>query len=249
MKSLSFLSGAILLLFGFTSFVYSQNRFQYSDGHFSFNLPTEWERIPDDVVRQYHDEMLKKTGATARVPDLVFKKRVAKSPFELPYFLVNVLEQDVDDSMIKRYISSIQKSPQGEVSEPGHVARVPSITEPVYDKKKKLIIISIDSRVGHGEQETEIRGHFAVFFFKQGIVTYNFYARKDDISEYRPAFKGIIDSVIFDKGYEYKSGLFKDTLIRKSAIVAGLLIALALLFRYIWVKKRTEANVDHGDVV
>ena len=108
MKSLSFLSGAILLLFGFTSFVYSQNRFQYSDGHFSFNLPTEWERIPDDVVRQYHDEVLKKTNATARIPDLAFRKKVAKSPFDLPYFLVNVFEQDVDDSMIKGYLSSIQ---------------------------------------------------------------------------------------------------------------------------------------------
>ena len=97
-------------------------------------------------------------------------------------------------------------------------------------------------RVGHGEQETDITGHFAVFFFNDGIVAYNFYARKDDISEYMPAFKGIIDSVTFDKGYEYKSGLFEDALIRKSAIVAGLLIALALLFRYIWVKKRTEAN-------
>ncbi len=242
MKSLSFLFGAILLLFGFTSFVYSQNRFQYSDGHFSFNLPQEWERISNDVVREYHDEMLKKTNATARIPDLAFKKRGAKSPFDLPYFLVNVFEQDVDDSMIKGYISSIQKSPQGEVSEPGHAVRVPSITEPVYDEKRKLITFSIDSRVGHGEQETDITGHFAVFFFKEGIVTYNFYAGKEDISEYRPAFAGIIDSVTLDKGYEYKSGLFEDALIRKSAIVAGLLIALALLFRYIWVKKRTEPN-------
>ncbi len=242
MKSVSFLSGAILLLFGFTSFVYSQNRFQYSDGHFSFDLPAGWEGISNDVVREYHDEMLKKTDATARVPDLAFKKRTAKSPFDLPYFLVNVFEQDVDDSMIKGYISSIQKSPQGEVSEPGHASRVPSITEPVYDEKRKLITFSIDSRVGHGEQETDITGHFAVFFFKEGIVTYNFYARKEDISEYMPAFKGIIDSVTFDKGYEYKSGLFEDALIRKSAIVAGLLIALALLFRYIWVKKRTEPN-------
>ena len=123
MKLQSFLSGAILLLFGFTSFVHSQNRFQYSDGHFSFNLPSEWERISSDVVREYHDEMLKKTDATARVPDLAFKKRVAKSPFDLPYFLVNVFEQDVDDSMIKGYISSIQKSPQGEVNEPGHVRK------------------------------------------------------------------------------------------------------------------------------
>jgi hypothetical protein len=242
LKLLSFLSGAILLLFGFTSFLYSQNRFQYSDGHFSFDLPAEWERISSDVVREYHDEMLKKTDTTARVPDLAFKKRVAKSPFDLPYFLVNVFEQDVDDSMIKRYISSIPQPPQGEVSEPGHAARVPSITEPVYDEKRKLITFSINSRVGHGEEETDITGHFAVFFFKEGIVTYNFYARKDDISEYMAAFKRIIDSVIFDKGYEYKSGLFEDPLIRKSAIVAFLLIALALLFRYIWVKKRTEPN-------
>src|SRR4030043_1052924 len=237
MKSLSFLSGAIFLLLGFTSFVYSQDRFHYPDGHFSFDLPARWERIPDDVVRQYHDEMLRKTNATAKVPDLAFKKRGAKSPFDLPYFLVNVFEQDVDDSMIKGYISAMQKTPEGKVSEPGHAASVPPITEPVYEEKRKLITFSINSRVGQGEQETDITGHFAVFFFKEGIVTYNFYARKDDISEYMLPFKGIIDSVAFDKGYEYKSGLFEDALIRKSAIVVGLLITLALLFRYIWVKK------------
>jgi hypothetical protein len=244
MKSLSFLSGAILLLFGFTSFVHSQTRFHYSEGHFSFDPSVEWERIPADIVREHHDEILKKTGATARIPDLAFKKRLAKSPFNLPYFLVNVVEQDVDDSMIKGYLSSIKKSPQEEVSEPGHAAKLPSITDPVYDEKRKLITFSINSRVGHGEQETDITAHFAVFFFKEGIVTYNFYAGKDDFSEAMPFFKGIIDSVTFDKGYEYESGLFGDALIVKSAIVVGLLVALALLFRTIWVKKSEPNAAD-----
>ena len=156
--------------------------------------------------------------------------------------MVNVFEQDVDASIIKEYLSSIQKSPQEEVSEPAHAAKAPSITEPVYDEKRRLITFSINSRVGHGEQETDITAHFAVFFFKEGIVTYNFYAGKDDFSEVMPFFKGVIDSVAFDKGYEYRSGLFGDALIMKSAIVVGLLIALALLFRYIWVKKKREPN-------
>jgi hypothetical protein len=244
MKSPVFLSAAILLLSVFTSPVYSQSRFQYPEAHFSFDLPADWEMIPNEIVQEYHNEMLKKTGATARVPDLAFKKTAARSPFELPYFLINLFEQDVDDSIIKEYLSSTQNLPRGGPGEPGRTPRGPLTNGPVFDEKRKLIKLSIDSSVGHGGQEIEITGHFAIFFFKEGVVTFNFYASKDTVSEYVSAFKGIIDSVIFDKGYEYKSGLFKDALIRKSAIVVGLLIALALLFRYIWVKKKTESNVS-----
>jgi hypothetical protein len=244
MRSPAFLSASILLLFACTSPVYSQNRFQYPEAHFSFDLPADWEMIPNEIVREYHNEMLKKTGATARVPDVAFKRKSARSPFDLPYFLVNLFEQDVDDSIIKEYLSSIPKSPRGEPGEPGQAAKGSSITAPVFDEKRRLITFSIDTSIGNEKQEIEITGHFAIFFFKEGVVTFNFYASKDTVSEYVSAFKGIIDSVIFDKGYEYKSGLFKDALIRKSAIVVGLLIALALLFRYIWVKKKTESNVS-----
>ena len=128
MRSPAFLSAAILLLFAFTSSVYSQNRFQYPEAHFSFDLPADMGKIPNEIVREYHNEMLKKTGATARVPDVAFKRKCARSPFDLPYFLVNVFEQDVDDSIIKGYLSSIQKSPRGEVGEPGHAAKGSSIT-------------------------------------------------------------------------------------------------------------------------
>jgi hypothetical protein len=246
MKSPVFLSAAILLLSVFTSPVYSQSRFQYPEAHFSFDLPADWERIPDEIVREYHNEMLKKTGATARVPDVAFKKKSARSPFDLPYFLVNLFEQDVDDSIIKEYLSSTQNLPRGGPGEPGRIPRGPLTNGPVFDEKRKLIKLSIDSSVGHGGQEIEITGHFAIFFFKEGVVTCNFYAGRDQLSEYIPVFERIIDSAGFDRGYEYKPPLFGGILTKNSAIVAVALVVLAFLFWYVWVKRRKEAPEREG---
>jgi len=246
MRSRSFLSGIILVLLVFISHAYSDSRFQYPEAHFSFDLPGDWEKIPSEIVREYHDESLKKTGATARVPDMAFKKKSARSPFDLPYFLVNLFEQDVDNSIIKEYLSSVQNTPRGGPGEPGQTARGSSITGPVFDEKRKLIKLSIDSTVGHGEQETEITGHFAIFFFKNGIVTCNFYVGRDHLSEYIPVFERIIDSATFDRGYQYQPPWFGDTLIKNSAIVAGALIALAFLFWYVCVRRRKEAVVRGG---
>jgi hypothetical protein len=237
MKPRLFLSGFALVLFAFASIGYSQNRFQHPEAHFSFDLPEEWERIPADVVQEYHNEMLKKTGATAKVPDAAFKKKSARSPFELPYFLVNLFEQDMDDSVIQGYLSSMQSLPRREPSQQGQSAEG-SMTEPVFDEKRKMITLSIDSIVGTGEQETEITGYFAIFFFKDGVVTCNFYAKRNQFSEHKPVFEKMITSAAFDRGYEYKPPLFKNTLARNSVIVVAILVALGLLFWFVRVKRR-----------
>jgi len=246
MRSVAFLSAAMLLLYAFTSPVSSQSRFQYPEAHFSFDVPADWEMIPNEIVQEYHNEMLKKTGAAARVPDLAFKKKTARSPFELPYFLVNLFEQDVDESIVKEYLSSTQNLPRGGPGEPGRTPRGPLTNGPVFDEKRKLIKLSIDSSVGHGGQEIEITGHFAIFFFKDGVVTCNFYAGRDQLSEYMPVFGRIIDSAGFDRGYEYKPLLFGGTLIKNSAIVAGALIVLAFLFWYVCVRRRKEVAEREG---
>ena len=186
MRSPAFFFTAALLLAAFTSPVSSQTRLQYPEAHFSFDLPAEWEKIPDEIVRDYHNKMLKKTGATARVPDMAFQRKSVKSPFDLPYFLVNLFEQDVDESIIKEYLSSIKNLPRGEMGDAGRSARGPIITGPSFDGKKKRIKLSIDSIIKDGGREIEISGYFAIFFFKDGVVAFNFYARRDQLSEHIP---------------------------------------------------------------
>ena len=241
MRSPAFFFTAALLLAAFTSPVSSQTRLQYPEAHFSFDLPAEWEKIPDEIVRDYHNKMLKKTGATARVPDMAFQRKSVKSPFDLPYFLVNLFEQDVDESIIKEYLSSIKNLPRGEMGDAGRSARGPIITGPSFDGKKKRIKLSIDSIIKDGGREIEISGYFAIFFFKDGVVAFNFYARRDQLSEYIPVFDGIIDSAAFDKGYEYEPPLFGGTLARTSAIAAGALIVLAFVFWRVWVRRKKKA--------
>ncbi len=241
MGSRSLHSVIIVVLLVFISHAYSDSRFQYPEAHFSFDLPAEWEKIPDEIVRDYHNKMLKKTGATARVPDLAFQRKSVKSPFDLPYFLVNLFEQDVDESIIKEYLSSIKNLPRGEMGDAGRSARGPIITGPSFDGKKKRIKLSIDSIVKDGGKEIEISGYFAIFFFKDGVVAFNFYVGRDQLSEYVPVFDRIIDSATFDKGYEYKPPLFGGTLARISAIAAGALIVLAFVFWRVWVRRRKKA--------
>ena len=238
MRSPAFFFTAVLLLAVFVSPVSSQGRFQYPEAHFSFDLPAEWERIPDEIVRDYHNRMLEKTGATARVPDLAFHRKSVKSPFDLPYFLVNLFEQDVDESIIQEYLSSINNLPRGEMGDAGRSTRGPIVTGPSFDGKKKRIKLSIDSIVKDGGKEIEISGYFAIFFFKDGVVAFNFYAGRNQLSEYVPVFDRIIDSAAFDKGYEYKPPLLGGTLARISAIAAGALIVLAFIFWRVWLRRK-----------
>ena len=241
MRSPAFFFTAVLLLGVFVSPVSSQGRFQYPEAHFSFDLPAEWERIPDEIVRDYHNRMLEKTGATARVPDLAFHRKSAKSPFDLPYFLVNLFEQDVDESIIQEYLSSINNLPRGEMGDAGRSTRGPIVTGPSFDGKKKRIKLSIDSIVKDGGKEIEISGYFAIFFFKDGVVAFNFYAGRNQLSEYVPVFDRIIDSAAFDKGYEYKPPLLGGTLARISAIAAGAVIVLAFVFWRVWLRRKKKA--------
>jgi hypothetical protein len=241
MRPPAFFFTAVLLLGVFVSPVSSQGRFQYPEAHFSFDLPAEWERIPDEVVRDYHNRMLKKTGAAARVPDLAFHRKSVTSPFDLPYFLVNLFEQDVDESIIREYLSSIKNLPRGEMGDAGRSARGPIITGPSFDGKKKRIKLSIDSVIKDGSKEIEISGYFAIFFFKDGVVAFNFYAGREQLSEYVPVFDRIIDSAVFEKGYEYKPPLFGGTLARISAIAAGALIVLAFVFWRVRVRRKKKA--------
>jgi len=241
MRSPAFFFTAVLLLGVFVSPVSSQGRFQYPEAHFSFDLPAEWERIPDEIVRDYHNRMLEKTGATARVPDLAFHRKSVKSPFDLPYFLVNLFEQDVDESIIQEYLSSINNLPRGEMGDAGRSTRGPIVTGPSFDGKKKRIKLSIDSIVKDGGKEIEISGYFAIFFFKDGVVAFNFYAGRNQLSEYVPVFDRIIDSAAFDKGYEYKPPLLGGTLARISAIAAGAVIVLAFVFWRVWLRRKKKA--------
>lgn len=199
----------LLLCISIPSYIVNaQELFYYHPGHFSFNLPTGWKLIPNKVVDQYVDELMKRYKNLSKPKyDIVFNRSNASWPFEMPYFEITLWEKMVNKSVIDKFISSAQQETKEAFEENPlrDLFQGALIKQPIYDKDKHILIYSIESKI------KEVKGEefyqtivISIIFYKEGIVSLVFHSSPDDIPKYWPTIKEIFQSFTFDEGYEYR---------------------------------------------
>jgi hypothetical protein len=183
--------------------------FSYPDGHFSFILPTGWKRVPNNIVNKYIERLLKELKGKAKPPkyDFVFNLKAASWPFESPYFIITIFKMVVNDKTIENELISIQKEFKKFIKKEDikNIYKEALIGQPIYDKEKKIIIFSVDSKLlsfdGKEIFQTMI---VAINYYKEGAIAIYFYCNKSIIKKYLSDFKIILNSFTIDEEYQYK---------------------------------------------
>jgi uncharacterized membrane-anchored protein len=191
-----------------SSIVNAQELFYYHPGHFSFNLPTGWKLIPNKVVDQYAEDLMKRYKNLSKPKaDVVFNRSNASWPFEMPYFEITVWKTIVNNFVIDKYISSAQQETK-EVFEENPLRDLfqgALIKQPIYDKDKHTLMYSIETNINTPKRKDFYQTIvISIIFYKEGIVSFIFHCSPDEIPKYWPTVKGIIQSFTFDEGYEYR---------------------------------------------
>jgi hypothetical protein len=182
--------------------------FSYPPGHFSFNLPSGWKIIPNNIVDKYVNKLLIKYKTLSKPKyDLVFNRVNALEPFEYPYFMIATWKQKVNKSVIEKWVTSAQQITKKAITE--HDLKdffyESLIRQPIYDKDRHIIIYSVESKIkGIEKQDNYQTMIVSLCFYKDGIVSLVFYCYTKDIIKNRPVIDKILQSFTFDKGYEYR---------------------------------------------
>jgi hypothetical protein len=239
-KACLFLKMSFVLLFTLSSslpMLYGQNSFHYAGGHFSFNLPSGWERLPNYVLDEYAEKVMKEFGVKLK-HDLAFNRTTATWPFEYPYFTITVHGQKMNDSTIQKYISSIEAETQQTFrkQELKNVYFDALTASPIYDESKRIITYFSSSKIIYDSgKETYLITFVALFFFKEGVVSFEFYCPRTTFAYHLPTIRGIINSFTFGEAFEYMSTPGGDMLFR---FAKGAGIGLLLFLIYLGKKRK-----------
>lgn len=132
------------------SILNAQDLFCYPPGHFSFNLPSGWKIIPNKVVEEYAEELIKKSKTLSKPKyDLVFNRVNASRPFEYPYFVITNWKQKVNKAIIEEWISSAQQITKKAMTKQNLREFFPEtlIRQPAYDDNKHILTYSVEFKL------------------------------------------------------------------------------------------------------
>jgi len=206
----------IIIIYCSPNILYAQNIFYCSEGHFSFDLPNGWKRIPNEIIekqKSYIKSLQKDADYNNKFYiEIMFNKETATWPFEFPYLKISGLKTKVTKSIIDSLIASIQRQLKQAIQEDKWLNRLfkdTLIKQPVFDNEKNILLYSFETKAktykGTKEAGEElVTAVCVVMFSKEEIISINFYDKSSSINNLLPTVKTIIDSFSFDKGYEYK---------------------------------------------
>jgi len=177
--------------------------FNFISGHFQFTMPNYWEKIPDKELDIYK-ELLKKTYPNRTENYVLAFQRKALDYFKMPYALVDVRQRKTPTieeieaearnfatKLRKSYVDLYRSNLFGEIKP----------MEGVYDPEKNVIIEYY--RMFRAKDKKYICSMTAVFPCRYGFVNFHFFYKAENEAKYIDIIEKIIDSVTFDKGYEY----------------------------------------------
>lgn len=236
----------------------AQSSIFHSNHHFSFILPSGWEKIPEHIVKDKLGTLYEKLGLDKPTHELVFKPKNAY-PFEPPFFIISVFEQvhsnSITDSEIEEYKISIKSSIQQLFKRKEIQDIIPDsfMTALFFNKKKNTLSFSTESKIINKEGQKSLLYTTTIFFYKEGNVSLTFYSYKDAINNYLSTFKKIEGSFAFDKGYEFTQSHGYESIYRtiilsidkidqiyKTIALSILAIFLPILGNYIYERRRRK---------
>lgn len=221
--------------------------YQNSEGHFSFKLPSGWEIIPTKKIRELVQLFKRETGAVINIPDnAVMFQRSTSSLFEYPYFSVIVVKQQMNDESIQKDILKVQEECKQIVQNANlnNIMKDISFNNLSYDKKRKLLIYTQDSLIDIRGVKQEVSQFAARYYYKDGIVLFNYTNSKSDINKDASIVMGIIQSFAFDTGYELEEVNHMETILL--SLVFALPMSLLCYGITYFVMKFTYKNKIRG---
>ena len=184
-----------------------QETYHNAEGHFSFILPDDWIKIPDKIMKETYEAMLKSTNQPMREISYIGFQRESDYYFTYPYMAIRVNKTGrLVESEWKEYLESTEaeiaadKFIEEKNKQPASLLNIIEQGKPIYDSSKHVLYLT-------GEAELKGVGKVTMLsvniLSNYGSVDLYFNARKDSFNEDLHYFKQIINSFEFDKGYEY----------------------------------------------
>ncbi len=208
MKSIIF---KLIVLFVFFSVVVKATEtnsvqgeiFKFSSWHLQFLMPRYWEEIPGEELEVYKN-LLKEIYPKKTENYVLAFQRKALDYFKMPYALVDIRQQKTPtiqeiNAEAKNFASKLRKS-YVDLYRSNLFGEIMPM-EGVYDPEKNVVIEYY--RMFRAKDKKYICSMTAVFPCRYGFVNFHFFYKAENETKYIGIIEKIIDSVTFDKGYEY----------------------------------------------
>lgn len=236
MRKTALLIVATSLAVGFQVFGEIQS-YRDTELRYSLTLPERWQQIPNDVIQATTNQ----TAQAAKMPAQEFAAGFQKRSgawFTYPYVLI---QNHPVNSATFGQLSSLMKDlgsdedellPNGQafVSEVG-------IGEPVTDSARGIVMVPLKMNVAN---VGPVRGLMALKPGRLGIAQLSFYAPEGEFEDYAVDLNVFLDSLQFDKGYEYSRaravarGLGVGRILEKGLVGAILGLLAGLIAWAVW---------------
>ncbi len=203
-------------------------------------MPRYWEKIPDKELEVYKN-LLKEIYPKRTENYVLGFQRKALDYFKMPYALVDIRQQKTPtiqeikaearnfaSKLRKSYVDLYRSNLFGEIMP----------MEGVYDSEKNVIIEYY--RMFRAKDKKYICSMTAVFPCRYGYVNFHFFYEAKNETKYIEVIEKIIDSVTFDKGYEYikieagQEKSYKNII----SISVAILATIWIIMRFIGRRKR-----------
>lgn len=221
--------------------------------HFTFTLPTGWEMIPYETVKEHEQQIKADIGAdNAKFSyDGALDLQSSEFYFEYPHVIyeyvqmpdllkkysfsqvTEVMIESINPNAIRKYIDTYKMNDL--------IADYDLSTVIVDDKNYSLFYSMIMEIANVGN----IKGIVGMYFGKEGLIKFYCYSTEKDFDKYLPSFKILFNTFKFQKGYEFADvptsnkleydftvdESFGKTTLKGLAIIVIIIIAVIVLNR------------------
>lgn len=211
-----------------------------TDEGVSFHLPQDWERVPNEVLRQYTEALREAApGVDVQVYNYAFQKMPSETWLSYPYVLVQIKKTGrMPESELKKYRAidaGIAKGVQELKEQAQSLLSDIRTGETVYDASTHTLWMTMQSKV---VEVGDIDAIVGVRLTEFGAVQIMGYSKHADFAEQRPILEAIINSVEMNDQISYKPR-FSDSVPRvfgidlvrvgRSAVIGALVGGLGSL--------------------
>jgi hypothetical protein len=203
------------------------------DGHVTFEIPSDWEKIPPEVLESHSMRLAEASGGRlTEIYQYGFRSSDPEVEFFLPECLVQIRESgrlSYRQFLRLPTADDMRNTGRETVDErAGPVVRDMELSDAVFDRQsfslrlKNTLILSVEGRASVKS---------VAFLTERGLFTLHFYSRVKAAETMDEVSTRVVDSVRFDDELRYRPRLLDRWPPRPAEVlvVVGLLIAAAAL--------------------
>lgn len=193
---------AVLLIMGYTiTYSIASHEFNIDSG-VNITLPEDWDIIPDEIIEEVMNNLLKESNIEIPKYDYGFQKDTTNGYFIFPYFLVQINNgKRVPESEIESLneLTDAFNTSAKEQDFAGLITNI-SVGDFYYDSTGKRIIGVTETT----SNDAKLKGINVIQLTQNGYINLYFYSLEPDFNQYDEEFFQIINNIHVDSPYEYK---------------------------------------------